>query len=200
MLVHTAVHLDKGHEYLSAYGFPSLIAHDKRAHPERTALVELGGGFDPADVAAFATCFGLPAPHVKAIPIGSAQTLPPLNETELDLEVLTAAAPVASSIDVYEAAKPSGLVVLKTFGAPLFARSQRPNVESISYGLCERKAELKAYRLLDDEFEFEAAAGITVVASAGDTGSSGCAINGNSSALPVRRVQFPASSPYVTGV
>jgi kumamolisin len=45
-----------------------------------------------------------------------------------------------------------------------------------------------------------AAAGISVVASTGDTGSTGCTEAGNSAALPVQSVQYPSSSPWVTAV
>jgi len=92
--------------------------------------------------------------------------------------------------------------VLTAFAAPLLvtSKAQRPNVESISSGFCEKASAKKALRLIDSLFEFDAAAEFSVVSSAGDTGSSGCALNGNASALSVKRAQFPVSSPYVTGV
>ena len=45
-----------------------------------------------------------------------------------------------------------------------------------------------------------AAAGVSTLASTGDTGSSGCPLGSNSSALGLLAVQHPASSPYVTAV
>ncbi len=187
-------------QYLTAYGFPRLIRQDLRGTGERIAVVEFGG-FRASDVATFARCFGLPAPHLRVIPVLVSRPLPPLDETTLDLEVLSAASPRATSIDVYEGAGSiAGFV--RTIAEPLRQRSRRPNVESISYSICEARLSgmVPVFRAVNTVLEFEAAAGISVFAASGDTGSPGCSLNQNRSALPLLSVGFPASSPYATGV
>jgi kumamolisin len=85
---------------------------------------------------------------------------------------------------------------------PLRQRARRPNVESISYGICEAEfaGMVPVFREVNAVLEFEAAAGISVFASAGDTGSSGCSLNRNQAALPLQSAPFPATSPYITSV
>ncbi len=188
-------------QYLTAYGFPRLIRQDLRGDGERIAVVEFGG-FRSSDVATFARCFSLPMPHLKVIPVLTPRPLPPLDETTLDLEVLAAAAPRATSIDVYEGAPSTAEGFAAAIAQPLLARSRRPNVESISYGICEPNfaGQVPVLRVVNTVLEFEAAAGISVFASSGDTGSTDCSLKQNSEALPVRAVGFPASSPYVAAV
>lgn len=67
---------------------------------------------------------------------------------------------------------------------------------SISYGDCEPSLGSAEYANLNAVFEQAAAQGQTVIAAAGDDGSSDCAED-NQSGLAV---DFPASSQYVTGM
>jgi kumamolisin len=78
-------------------------------------------------------------------------------------------------------------------------------VISISLGICEPNysEHLIFRRAMDSIFAVAAGAGISVLVASGDTGSSGCRIelpDGSSSALPLRTVSLPSSSPYVTAV
>lgn len=117
--------------------------------------------------------------------------------------MLTAAAPQLSGIGVYEAGHDDAQF-LSALAAPLRDRGQRPDVISISLGDCEPDVQkiLRAHGIRVDELALaeDAAAGITVVAATGDTGSTGCEIP--SSLLPedVPAVVFPASSPHVVSV
>jgi subtilisin family serine protease len=79
----------------------------------------------------------------------------------------------------------------------------RPDVVSASLGICEQFA----YAALGDAgledveraLEIATSAGITVLAAAGDTGSSGCQ-RSNGTIAPRLAVNYPAVSPWVTGV
>jgi subtilase family serine protease len=185
-------------QYLAAYGFPALLGRHPSAHGERIAVVELGG-FNVSDIVSFDRCFGLPAPKLDVVKVGIPRPLPPLNETTLDLEVLSAGAPHVVGIDVYEG-RPSLLGLVEAIGAPLTERVRRPNVISVSYGLCEDQfaGAIPLLREANSILAFDAAAGISVIVSAGDTGSAGCSVPPGKTPLELRAVSFPASSPYAT--
>ncbi len=74
------------------------------------------------------------------------------------------------------------------------AGSKHINEVSISWGLCEFNEDSGEVAASDSEFQLLAAAGISVFASSGDDGSTGCHGQSNISA------SFPATDPYVTGV
>jgi subtilase family serine protease len=188
-------------QYLTAYGLSSLHAGGFTGAGERVALLEIDG-FKPADIQRFDHCFKLPTPHVKLFGVGIKQPLAPGGESTLDLEVLTAAAPRLSDVDMYESsAAPSA--VLNSLVSAIESKTQRPDVVSASLGGCEavnrRALGNMGIGLYESAFEVAAATGISVVAAAGDDGSSTCL---NQQGNPTRKlsVSFPASSPFVTAV
>ena len=91
-----------------------------------------------------------------------------------------------------------------TAGTALGRRGHRPDVISISLGICEPEysGKLIYKRALDSIFATAAGAGISVLVASGDTGSSGCRVDNaeGTTALPIRAVSLPSSSPYVTAV
>jgi len=188
-------------QYLTAYGLASLQAGGFTGAGERVALLEIDG-VKASDVARFDSCFKLPKPHLKLFGVGIQKPLAPGGETTLDLEVLTAAAPRLSDVDVYESsAAPSA--VLSSLKDAIESKTQRPDVVSASLGGCESD-NLKALgnrgiSLYEHEFEIAAATGISVLAAAGDDGSTTCL---DEQGNPTRKlsVSFPASSPFVTAV
>jgi subtilase family serine protease len=189
-------------QYLTAYDFAPLQSDDALGQGERVALVEIDG-FNPADVAAFAKCFNLRTPRITTFGVGSVKrALPPGGESTLDLEVLDAAAPALSGIDVYETrADPSS--VLKALVAPLQVRGRKPQVVSASLGLCERDQAAAtgqtgietAERLL----QLATASGVSYLAASGDNGSADCTDSSGSPRYELG-VNYPASSWWVTGV
>jgi subtilase family serine protease len=189
-------------QYLTAYGHASLHARGLQGQGQRVALIEYGG-FNPSDVATFAACFGLTVPPIVVHPVQTGP-LPAQDETTLDLEVLAAAVPKARSIDIWQGgASPSQ--IFATVQASLSDPKLRADVMSISLGECEPDYSINlAYLQATNElFAFAAGSGMSVLASAGDQGSSACARanpDGSTGALPQLTVGFPASSPYVTGV
>lgn len=76
---------------------------------------------------------------------------------------------------------------------------------SISYGICESLMSATALDQANALFEQAASQGQTIVASAGDSGSTACAAYSSSQGVTTAQQQalsvvFPADSPYVTGV
>jgi subtilase family serine protease len=188
-------------QYLTAYGLSSLHSGGFSGSGERVALLEIDG-FKAADVTRFDNCFKLPTPHVKLFGVGIRKPLAPGGETTLDLEVLTAAAPKLSDVDVYESsAAPSA--VLKSLTYAIESKTQRPDVVSASLGGCESDNRMalgnKGIGLYETEFEVAASTGISVLAAAGDDGSSTC-VNEQDKPKHKLSISFPASSPFVTAV
>ena len=190
-------------QYLTAYGHAAMHARGFDGRGETVAVVETDG-FRRGDVETFAKCFGLRAPPTRVVPVGVGKPLPPGDETTLDLEMLSAGAPGLDRILVYEGTE-SERGVVRTAGAALGSPGHRPDAISISLGICEPlfAGSLALREAFDSIFATAAGAGISVLVSAGDTGSSGCRVEnaeGETTALPVAVVSLPSSSPYVTAV
>jgi subtilase family serine protease len=191
-------------EYLDAYQYQSLHAANVRGQGERVALVEIDG-FSTADINRFAACFNLQVPPIKAVGVGLQRLLPPGGEATLDLEVLDAAASRLKSIYVYEA-KPDAAHVLQALTAPLKSSGDKPDVISVSLGLCESDTVAAVGRAgvaaTESVLEEAGAAGISVLGATGDGGSAGCVANSgtDNTPLPELAVTYPASSPWITAV
>jgi len=190
-------------QYLTAYGHAAMHQRGLRGAGQTVALVEVDG-FSPGDVETFAQCFGVKPPPIRTIPVKPlTQPYPGGSEATLDLEVLTAGAPGLDRIDVYQGVANEAGIML-TAAAALGSKRNRPDVISISLGICEPKysGHLVYRRAMDSVFAVAAGAGISVLVAAGDSGSSGCRVVGEreTTALPVRAVSLPSSSPYVTAV
>ena len=191
-------------QYLAAYGFDTLQAAGTLGQGERVALIEIDG-YKTSDIDTFASCFGLRAPKIHAFAANLKHLLPPGGEATLDLEVLTAAAPDLSSIDVYEShAQASD--VLNSLTEPLQTPGFKPQVISASLGLCESQTMAaighSGLRTAESALAEAIASGISVVSASGDDGSSGCIDPNSGQQLPLPRlsVDYPASSKWVTSI
>lgn len=188
-------------QYLSAYGFDALHAAGFRGAGERVALIEIDG-FKSADVRTFARCFSIHVPRIRTYTVGFGKPLAPGGESTLDLELLVAAAPRATSLDVYEN-RGNAAQVLRAFTAPLIAPGGKPDVVSASLGICEPFVDISmgasGIQSIERDLQLAASAGITVLASAGDQGSSACQ-GSSGSIIPELAVSYPASSAFVTAV
>jgi subtilase family serine protease len=187
-------------QYLTAYGYRGLHNQGLQGQGERAALIEIDG-YRASDINGFVRCFRLPYPHISVHPVGGLRRpLGPGGETTLDLELMTAAAPRLSNIYVYESRGSAGHV-LRAYSAAL-ARGRRPQVISASLGICEPLAldtmGKSGINGIERILSTAAASGVSVLASAGDQGSSSCVLLGH---IQHRlAVSYPASSPWVTGV
>ncbi len=191
-------------QYLSAYNYDLLHGAGLQGQGQRVALIEADGVI-PSDVASFATCFGFPVPHINQFAVGGIKKPAPGLEAILDAEVLDAAAPGLSAMDVYET-KPNLSDMLRAFSAPLQHPRSLPAAISISLGLCEAQAKAalgldgpKGLKTADLVLAAATLSGVTVVSAAGDTGSAGCQRRGG---LPSDQlgVLYPASSIWSVAV
>jgi subtilase family serine protease len=93
--------------------------------------------------------------------------------------------------------------VLQTLTTPLANPGRKPDVISVSLGDCEQDTKLaiggRNISTVEASLQMAAASGISVLASSGDDGSTACV---DSSGVPKFQaaVNFPASSPWITGV
>ncbi len=160
---------------------------------ERIAIIELGGGYEQADLDTYFNGLGLSSPTVTAIGVDGASNVGGQDpngadgEVLLDIEVAGALAPKAA-IDVYFAPN--------TDDGFLDAISQAahanptPTAMSISWGQSEDAWTPQARTALDGALTDAVALGVTVTAAAGDDGSTDRATDGKV------HVDFPASSPH----
>ena len=133
---------------------------------ERVALLEIDG-FKPSDIQRFDGCYKLPTPHVKLFGVGIKRALAPGGETTLDLEVLSAAAPKLSDIDVYESS-PAASSVLKSLIYAIESKTQRPGrrlrlARRLRARTTSGRWARKGIGLYETAFKFAAATGISVL-------------------------------------
>ncbi|MCW3061906.1 MAG: putative protease [Capsulimonas sp.] len=148
-------------------------------------------GYNPRDIAQYASAYKLPNVPLQNVLIGGANGQAGVNsgEVTLDIELMMALAPGASKIMVYEAPNTAAGVIAA------YNRIASDNIAkqvSTSWGISEpfcspviRNAENTAFRQM-------AAQGQTIFAASGDSGAYD---NGQSLS-----VNDPASQPYMTGV
>ncbi|MFN8217585.1 MAG: S53 family peptidase [Solirubrobacterales bacterium] len=192
-------------QYLTAYGHAAMHARGLKGQGQTVAVVETGG-FKRSDVVTFARCFGLGTPPpTRVVPVGVGKPLPGELETTLDVSMLAAGAPKLKKIYVYEGGESEGDAI-ETAAAALGSPGHRPDVISISLGFCEPGLHnaVVLRDAIDNIFAVAGGAGISVLVSAGDQGSSGCRVKNleteQTTALPVLAVSLPASSAYATAV
>jgi subtilase family serine protease len=187
-------------QYLTAYDYNPLRAAHLAGEGERIALIEIDG-FKYSDITTYARCFGLDVPSITTYFGAVGHPLPPGGETTLDLEVLDGIVPDLGELEVFENnSDTAGL--LRAVVQPFVTPNAKPQVISISLGLCEADSQFvdggASIRAAEREFSLMAATGITVLAASGDSGSAACSNNRG----PVHQlaVSYPASSPWVTAV
>ena len=161
------------------------------------ALLELGGGFSPSDLATYFGSLGVPAPTVTVVSVDGATNAPtgdpegPDGEVELDLEVAGSVAPGAHLVVNFAPNTDRGFVDGLT--QAIHDATNRPSIVSISWGGPESSWTAQSRAALNAACEEGAAMGVSVLVAAGDLGASDGAPQG------ALTVDFPASSPFATG-
>jgi kumamolisin len=158
------------------------------------AIIELGGGYKAKDINEYFTKLGTTPPTVVPIAVDGARNKPGSDadgEVALDIEVAGAVAPKAK-IAVYFAPN-TDKGFLDAINAAVNDKNNDPKVISISWGSSEDQYTPQAMQAMDLAFQAAGGSGISVFAAAGD--------NGSSDNVPdnLAHVDYPASSPYVTG-
>jgi kumamolisin len=182
------------------YGMSSLPLPTNPSSPQTIALAEYTDPMLPGHtsspttraIAGFTHCFGLhPSVKYSAI-LGGASNANPHNEGEvaIDVEAAAALAPTSTIAVSYADDSYSNEFAMVT--------ANKASVISISWGSCAAQwssANLATEQLVDLE---AAAQGQTIVASSGDSGSSGCFIGNKGSTSA--SVVYPAAMPNILGV
>ncbi|MFI7296167.1 protease pro-enzyme activation domain-containing protein [Streptomyces sp. NPDC050121] len=175
---------------------PTQLANVYRFPPgtdgggQTLALIELGGGFRPAELETYFESLGLPMPRVTAVSVGTARNHPGEDaddEVLLDIEVAGALAPGAEQKVYFAHNTDQGFVAAVSQAVHA---TPTPTALSISWGAPEIFWTEQARLVFDEALADAAALGVTVCVAAGDDGSG----DGVGDGLP--HTDFPASSPH----
>jgi subtilase family serine protease len=153
--------------------------------------------YDASDAQTYFTCYGL-SPTITSVNVDGGPTTQDNadnapDEATLDVEETAALAPGAK-VEVYQGTNNnSGPTDIYT----QMASDDTATIITTSWGICESQTD-GAAQAEQTIFQEMAAQGQTVVAAAGDDGSSDC--EDTSSPSSSAAVDDPASQPYVTGV
>jgi subtilase family serine protease len=178
------------------YGFSGAWSAGDTGVGQTIGVYELAT-YDASDVQTFFSCYGL-APSVTAVnvdggPTNSDNADNAPDEATLDVEETAALAPGAT-IEVYQGTNNSSG---PTDTYTEMASNDTATIITTSWGICEAQTD-GAAQAEQTIFQEMAAQGQTVVAAAGDDGSSDC--EDTSAPTSAAAVDDPASQPYVTGV
>jgi hypothetical protein len=193
------VHADTDQTIAGAYGFDSLYAAADEGQGVTVAIYELEPD-DPADIAAFQSCYGTDAQISYVRVDGGAGAGAGSDEAALDIENLIGFAPRAHVLVYQGPNAPTGLPgsgPYDVFNAII--NQDRARVVSISWGECEQQLGGLAQQAESVLFEQAAVQGQTLVAAAGDNGAQDCDTGGAHSSTGLA-VDDPASQPDVVGV
>jgi kumamolisin len=173
----------------SLYGYPNATGAG-----QCVGLIELGGGFRPADLSAYFSGLDLSAPTVTAVSVDHGTNSPtgdadgPDGEVMLDIEVVGSIAPGARIAVYFTPNTDAGF--LDAITTAIHDTTNSPSVISISWGGPESTWTSQSMTAMDEAFQAAASMGITVCIAAGDSGSSDGVSDGGD------HVDFPASSPF----
>jgi kumamolisin len=155
-------------------------------------------GYQASNIATYDKQFGLSssAPRTVSVDGANYDSKPGdgQGEVELDIEIVQAMAPSASTL-VYEAPNTDqGEVDL----ANQIANDNKVSVVSISWGSCEPDTTQSAITGTSNAIKQATAEGISFFSASGDDGSKDCTRSQTGSSVDA--VDYPASDPNVTGV
>ena len=173
------------------YGFPTSTG----GAGGTVALIELGGGYHAKDLTKYWKEQGVsPAPKVVAVPVDGGKNTPGSDadgEVQLDIEVVGCIAS-SSTIAVYFAPN-TDAGFLAAITSATQDKTHNPSVMSISWGSAESTWPAATQTSFDNALAAAAVLGISVFVASGDNGSTDGESDGSA------HVDFPASSPHVTG-
>jgi kumamolisin len=172
-----------------AYDFPT-----GNAAGQTIGIIELGGGYRPADLKTYFQSLGLKAPAIKTVSVDHGKNRPTTaqsadGEVMLDIEVAGAVAQGANIVVYFTPNTDQGFQ--DAISTAIHDQLNRPSVISISWGGPESSWTQAAMESMDQIAAEAAALGVTITVAAGDNGSSDGVSDGQN------HVDFPASSPNV---
>jgi len=200
----------------TAYQIDQLHARGLQGQGMRVAIID-DGLYDASWLSTYRSCFGLEdATPVTDHIVGDTPT-GQADETILDLSIMSFAAPKVDRFDVFIADTTINDAVddiipglLRMFSSPLDASQTggvAPDVISASFGACEISplnwhGRTAVVSIMEQVLATAAAAGISYIASTGDSGTSGCFAQFKTAApeFEALAVQYPATSQWITAV
>ncbi len=191
----SALHGWTADQLASTYGASTLYGEGRSAAGQTVAVYELES-YVPSDIQTYQSCYGLGVP-VTDVPVdGGPGPVADTGEATLDIEMVAGLAP-SSSVLVYSGPQgPTGPI--DTYRA--MVDDDAAKVLSTSWGQCESDMNPTDQMTESMLFAQAAAQGQTVLAAAGDSGSSDCYNLFGPSGLQTLAVDDPADQPNVTGV
>jgi kumamolisin len=177
------------------YNFPSAPSGTSAGAGQTIGIIELGGGYSPADVTNyFSQTIGITPPTVTDVTLDGGSN-DPTNadgadaEVLLDIEVAGSVAPGADIVVYFTTNTDQGFQ--DAISTAIHDSTNNPSVISISWGGPESTWSQTAINSMDSTCQSAAALGITITVASGDNGSTDGETGNN--------VDFPASSPNVLG-
>lgn len=161
---------------------------------ECVGLIELGGGYNAADLNAYFASLGVASPTVKSVAVDKGGNHPtgdpngPDGEVTLDIEIVGAIVPGATIAVYFTPNSDAGFI--DAVSRAVHDTTNKPSVISISWGAPESSWTSQSQKAFNSVLQSALALGVTICAASGDSGSSDGAGSGD-------QVDFPASSPYV---
>lgn len=157
-------------------------------------ILELGGGYRPADLKTYFSSLGVAQPKVTSVSVDKGKNKPTNpngadGEVLLDIEVAGAVAPGAKIVVYFAPNTSQGFQDALT--TAVHDATNKPSVISISWGGPESTWTAQSMVALDSAAQDAAALGVTICVASGDNGSGDGVNNG------ANHVDFPASSPHV---
>ncbi len=172
------------------YQFPSGVD----GTGQTVGILELGGGYRPADLKNYFSSLGVKEPAVTAVSVDKGKNKPTNansadGEVLLDIEVVGAIAPGAHVVVYFAPNTSQGFQDALT--TAIHDTTHKPSVISISWGGAESTWTAQSMVAFDSAAQDAAALGVTICAASGDNGSGDGVSDG------ANHVDFPASSPHI---
>ncbi len=157
---------------------------------QTVGILELGGGYDSADLKSYFSSEGVANPTVVSVSVDKATNTPTNpngadGEVFLDIEVVGSVAPGAQIVVYFAPNTTQGFQDALT--TAIHDTTYKPSVISISWGGAESTWTAQSMTAFDSAAQDAAALGVTICAACGDDGSS----DGQN------HIDFPASSPNI---
>ena len=177
-------------EVAKLYNFPPNV----NGAGQVIGLIELGGGFRPADIRQYFEAQGMQAPLVRAVTVDQAKNRPSTPrsadaEVMLDIEVAGSVAPGAMLVVYFAPNTSRGFQ--DALSMAVHDQLRGPRVISISWGAAEVDWTNQSMQSFDDVAQEAAMLGISITVASGDSGSSDGLTDGQN------HVDFPASCSHV---
>jgi kumamolisin len=172
------------------YQFPQ----DVDGSGQTVGILELGGGYKPADLKKYFSSLGVAEPNIISVSVDKGKNKPTNTnsadgEVQLDIEVIGSVAPGAKIVVYFTPNTSQGFQDALT--TAIHDTTNNPSVISISWGSAESTWTAQAMTAFDSAAQDAAALGVTICAASGDNGSSDGVSDG------ANHVDFPSSSPHI---